>query len=188
MKNNTFLRAIGRYWWMPLISGLIYLGLGIWTLFAPASGIPLLAYFFAAFLVANGVLNMSYTFLSGGVKLNWGWNLAVGILEGIAGVWLLCLPAPVIATAFIYVVGLWIIAVSVIALCESVMMTRYTAGSVLWLFLTSGLAIVLAIIFLTNPVAGGIVVWIWLGLALIGYGIYRCIIAITLRRLCNLPE
>lgn len=41
--------------------------------------------------------------------------------------------------------------------------------------------IVLAGIFLFNPVLGGITVWLWIGLSLLTYGIYRIILAFKLR-------
>ena len=40
--------------------------------------------------------------------------------------------------------------------------------------------IFLATIFIYNPLVGGVVAWIWLGISLICYGVYRIALACSL--------
>lgn len=103
-----------------------------------------------------------------GWSSDWGWGLALGILETIAGIWLLF--------------------AAINAACESFIASAGSVGwtivSVLFLILT----IVFTVMFLSNPIAGGVVVWLWLGLSLICYGAFRMVLAFKLKTLGKVTD
>ncbi|MDE6442938.1 MAG: DUF308 domain-containing protein, partial [Muribaculaceae bacterium] len=81
---------LARLWRFPLITGLICIGLGIWTLIDPSETLPIFAYTFAAILVFAGISQfVSCGFMSkfGG---SWGWGLVIGGRPGCADLWLFC--------------------------------------------------------------------------------------------------
>ena len=60
MENFTFKGGITRYWWMPLITGLLSIAIGIWCLCSPDSSLPVLAYVFAGVVIAAGIVNLAF--------------------------------------------------------------------------------------------------------------------------------
>lgn len=174
-------RALERYWWMPMIVGLISLGLGIWTLCEPSSSILVLSYIFAGCLCFAGMFNCIFAVSVSNLYSGWGWSLALGILDLIAGVWLFAMPAAEMETVFVFIVGIWILVVAVNELVQSCMLIKVSPWWILWMILLLIAVIVIAGVFLTNPVEGGVIVWLWLGLSLILFGVYRIVFAARLK-------
>ena len=181
MKNYTF-SGLTRYWWVPLITGLICIGLGIWTLCSPVESIKILAYAFAVCFAAAGIFYIVFSCMASRFTSDWGWGLAMGILEVIGGVWLLMLPAPQLEVAFIYIVGFWILFAAISSVSVAFAMPGGGAWTV-WAVLLLIATIIFGVIFLTNPLAGGVAVWIWLALSLIVFGVYRLVFAGRLKTL-----
>lgn len=184
MKTTLVIKsALSRFWWMPMIVGLISLGLGIWTLSRPEASITFLAYIFSAGLIVAGLLNLIFAVSVSGSYSGWGWSLAVGLLDIIAGVWMFALPAEEMLTTFVFIIGIWILVVAVNELCQSFMLIRVSPWWILWMLLLLIAVIVIAGTFLMNPIEGGVIVWLWLGLSLVFFGIYRITFAARLKTL-----
>lgn len=182
MENTKTRKGITRLWWIPLITGICCIGLGIWTFCCPAESLPVMAMVFAACLLAAGIMNLGYSCMATGRSSNWGWSMALGILEIIAGVWMISIPEAALTAAFMYIVGIWIMVVAINSLCEATMMAS-SPGSIIWMIIVLIATLAFAVIFLFNPIAGGVAVWLWLGLSLVTYGIYRIILAFKVKKI-----
>lgn len=186
MRNFTK-PGLSRYWWLPLITGLICIGLGIWTFCCPAEAIGVLAYAFAICFIVAGLFYIIFSCIGSRFASDWGWGLATGILEVIAGVWLLSLPTPQTEIAFMYIVGFWILFSAITSISYALVIPGgglWTAFAVLLLIAT----MIFGVIFLTNPLAGGIAVWIWLAISLITFGVYRVVFASKLKTLGRITD
>lgn len=173
---------MSRLWWVPLITGLICLGLGIWTLCCPAQSLPILAYTFAGCLIAAGVLNVGYAFIGTGLP-NWGWSLVLGLLELVAGVWMFSLPTLEVTETFIFIIGIWLLVAAINSVGEASMLSVISGWGLVWMILLLIATVFLVVIFLTSPIEGGIVSWLWLGISLITFGVYRICLSFSLRKL-----
>ena len=182
MKRN-FTIGLTRFWWIPLFTGIILLGFGIWCLASPSTSIPVMAYIFSAGMLVAGCFDLGYGVSNTRANLNWGWILFLGLLEICCGVWLLCLPEAVLSVAFIYAVGIWMIVAAIGSLCEACFMSSFFGWGVLWMVILLLATIFLATIFITNPILGEITAWLWLSISLMIYGIYRIGLAFSLRSL-----
>lgn len=183
MKLSDITRGITRYWWLPLLTGLLSIGIGIWCLCSPVTSLPVLAYAFSICILAAGLCNLIFAFVNTGGLPGWGWALAYGIIEILCGVWLLTLPAAVMTTAFIYAIGIYLVFVAVNSICEACMLNSYGSiwfGLILALLLAT---IVFSIIFLAGPVVGDVAVWLYIGISFICFGIYRMVLSAGLRRI-----
>lgn len=180
---QQFRGGITRLWWVPLITGLLAIGLGIWSLFSPVTSIEVFAYIFAACIVGAGILNLAYSITTNGFDSNWGWAMALGLIEIIAGIWMLTLPAQLLATAFVIVVGVWILVSAIMSIAEAGVMSAYSPGWIVWMILLLVATVIFAIIFLSSPIAGGVAVWMFLGISLLLFGIYRISLAFQIRAL-----
>jgi len=155
--------------------------MGAWVLFAPASSLPVLAYAFAIGMIAAAVLDLGYAIAASGFHSQWGWGLASGILEMMAGIWLLSMPEAQLVTCFMIIVGIWILVAAINSIAEICVLSAFSAGWLVWSILLLTAAIVLAVFFLTTPLFGGIAVWLWIGISLICYGVFRLVMAARLR-------
>ena len=187
-KMSTLRTGLRHLIWLPVITGLISIGLGIWCLCSPMTSLEVFAYVFAGCLCVAGALNLFLAFGNRSVGWSWGWALAAGILELFCGIWMFTMPAPVLTGAFIFFIGIWIIVAAINALCESFVISSYSPGWTIFSILLLIATVVLACIFLSNPISGGIAVWLWIGLSLIFFGVYRLIFAGNLRSINRLID
>lgn len=183
MTKHVFNGGITRFWWIPLITGILGVAFGIWCLCAPENSLPVLAYVFSGCICVAGLLNLSYGVINTHPQSNWGWSLALGILELIIGIWLFCLPENILVPTFIYTIGIYIVVAAINAICESCVMSGYAND---WLGIIIGLllcTLIFAVIFLSGPIADGIAVWLYIGISLITFGIYRIVLAAKIRKI-----
>lgn len=182
MKINDFFKGLSHLWWIPMVTGLVCVALGVWCLLSPQTSIPVLAYIFAGCFCAAGVLNLVLAGIGMKVHHAWGWTLALGLLEVISGVWMFMLPAQTLAVTFMLIVGIWLLVVAINAVCESFVIASVSSGWFIWSILLLVATIFFAIVFLSNPIVGGVTVWLWLGISLIAFGTYRMSIAARLKK------
>ncbi len=175
--------GISRLWWLPMITGLISIAIGIWCLCSPLTSLPVLAYAFCICLCVAGFMNLIYAFSNMGGHYSWGWSLAYGLIELLCGGWLLTLPVPAMTTAFVYAIGLFILFVAINAICESVMIYNQASFWIGWFIALLLATIICALVFLAGPIAGGIASWLYIGISLICYGVFRILFSAKLRRL-----
>lgn len=177
MKRTKFSGGLSRYWWIPLIYGLICIALGIWTICSPFSSLPVLAYAFAIGLLIAGVLDFAFSISGARYNPQWGWGIALGILDLVAGIWLLTLPEGMLTVTFMYIIGIWILVAAINSIAETCVVSDMSAGWLVWSILLLIATVVLAVYFLFTPLLGGIAVWLWIGISLICYGTYRMMVA-----------
>lgn len=182
-KDYIFKGGLTRLWWIPLITGLLAITVGIWCLCDPVSTLPVLAYFFAAAMCVAGCFNFVFSLVNAGRYPGWGWGFALGLLELISGVWLFCMPQGQLTVTFMYIIGLYMIFAVVNAIADAC--TFYgTYNSVLgWLIAILVIALFFAIVFLAGPVANGIAIWVFIGISLILFGGYRIGVAALMRKI-----
>ncbi|MDE6534045.1 MAG: DUF308 domain-containing protein [Muribaculaceae bacterium] len=184
MRQNGYnSRGITRLWWIPLITGILCIGFGVWCILSPVSSLPVLAYVFAGCFCGAGFLNVVYSIINARVNKGWGWSFALGVLELICGVWLFMLPEGVLVQTFIFIIGIWILVAAVNSICEACLFASYSPLWMVWMILLLVATVVFSIMFLSDPVAGGIAVWLWIGLSLILFGLYRIVFAVKVRHL-----
>ena len=162
-----------KLWWIPLLTGLLSIALGIWCFCSPQTSLPIFAIFFAAILVVAGVMNISYAISNRSVGTNWGWSLALAILELICGIWLYTMPTPQLTMVFVYAVGFWLIFASINSICESLTLARFGWGWTIFMLILLIVSIIFGFMFITDPLLGLEAGWLWIGISFITFGIYR---------------
>lgn len=184
MKNENdfvFKGGITKYWWIPLITGLLAVGIGIWCLCSPVSSLPVLAYTMAIIFCVAGLMNVCFSIANSKNISGWGWPLAMGIIELCLGIWLLFMPLPVLTVTFIYAVGIYLIFVAINAICELCSVYSGSFSWIGWLIAMLLVVILFSFIFLAGPIAGGVAVWLWIGISFIFFGCYRISLAFAIR-------
>lgn len=177
MEKSNYFYGLTKFWWVPVISGLVLIGFGIWCLCDPSSSLKAFAYVFASCIGAVGLFNVIFALCNTKAYHGWGFALSYGIVEIICSVWLLCLPAPTLTMVFMFAIGLYIIIEAVNSICETVVTPGYSSIMMAWLLILLLVAIVFGFIFIAGPIGTGIAVWLWIGISLICYGVYRIFFA-----------
>ncbi len=182
MKNITdFNGRTHRLWWVPLITGIIAIIFSAWCFLSPATSLSVFAYIFAIGIIVAGFLNLFYACFNTRLHSNWGWSLALGLLEILCGGWLLTLPADTLAVTFAYAVGIWILFAAINAICEAAYFSRYSRAWTVWMILLLVATIFFGFYFLADPLFGGVAGWLWVGCSLLLFGIWRIALALKIR-------
>ncbi|MCM1005298.1 MAG: DUF308 domain-containing protein [Prevotella sp.] len=169
-----------RLWWIPLLTGLLSIALGVWCFCSPQTSLPIFAICFSVILVVAGVLNLSYALTNRAVNTNWGWSLALGILELICGIWLYCMPTFQLTAVFVYAVGFWLIFAAINSISESLTLARFGWGWSVFMVILLVVTIIFGFFFITDPLFGMEAGWLWIGISFITFGIYRLSLAFML--------
>lgn len=86
-QTDTYIPT-NRYWWLMLIIGILSILCGIWVFRNPVESYFALAVYFSIMFIMYGIGEIINAF-AGQRYRNWGWGLAVGILDLIIGFLLL---------------------------------------------------------------------------------------------------
>lgn len=181
MKTSDSTYGLNKLWWLPLISGLIFIGLGVWCLCDPAPFYKILAYVFAGCIGAIGLFSLCYGICTYNTNPNWGWSVAAGIVEILFCFFLYFIPDPILAYVFVYGVGLYIIFMAIYSFFENFMAARRSPFWFFWIIAFGVTAIAFSLIFILGPGAPALLGWVWMGISFLCYGAYRVILAFRLK-------
>ncbi|WP_417130117.1 HdeD family acid-resistance protein [Phocaeicola sp.] len=171
-----------KYWWIPLLVGILSILAGICCLVLPIESFVLLSVLFVCILLASGLFNIAFAVTNREWNDFWGWSLARGIIELLLGMWLYLLPPTHMLLSFSYIVGFWMLFHSVIGICESCGFSHYSFKKWRSLLGFNILSLVCAFLFLVTPVYGGIFILVYLTGAFCFYGVFRVVVAFKFKR------
>lgn len=182
MRDLISKRGITKYWWIPMLTGVLSVIIGIWCLCNPISSLSVLANTFVVMICGAGFANIIFSISNSKVMPEWGWPLTLGIIELIVGIWLFCMPQATLVSSFIYAVGLYLIYATINAICESCSLYSYNFNWFGWLMALLLITLVFAVIFMAGPIGGGIAVWLWIGISFISFGLYRIFFSLKIHK------
>ena len=181
MKNLTINKPI-KYWYLPMILGLLFLGLGIGVFLTPLASFIVLAMLFALFFLLTGLIDMAYAFTNKDIIDRWGWSLLGGVIDFFIGVLLIAKP-DISMIALPLFVGFGILFRSIIAIGWSLELRRFGGASWKNLITIGILGSILAFIMLWNPLFGGLTIVFYTGLALVVIGIFHIYLSVQLKKI-----
>ena len=181
--RNSLLAGVTKYWWLPLITGLICLGVGIWTICAPAQSLPVIAVAFAIGLLALGIIDGGWAIATSRHNSTWGWDICMAVIDIVAGIWMLTLPAPEMTLTFLYIVGIWMIFAAFNGIGQMFAVSYYSPVATMFAVLLLIGALFFSFWLIISPVGLGLMAWIWVGIALCCYGVYRVALGWQIRQL-----
>lgn len=184
MNSNFFenVASAVKYWYIPLITGLILVGVGLWTFTSPMESYVALSIIFSVSFLVSGLMESFFAISNRKTMKNWGWSLALGILTLIVGFLLIRDPEMSMATLPFYV---------------GFMLMFRSAGAIGYAFdlkdskvldwgnlLAVGiLGLLFSFILIWNPAFAGLNLVVWTGLAFIFSGFFSIYLSIRLGKL-----
>jgi uncharacterized membrane protein HdeD (DUF308 family) len=165
-------------WWVFLIGGIASVVFGAFAYVQPGIALLVLSMFFAASILVDGVSNVIGS-VGNRQKEGWWIMLLIGILGLVVGAYALLNP-PLSMLAFIYLFAFEAIALGVFLVMLGYKVRQATTRE--WiLYVCGALSILLGILVVAQPVAGGLsIVWLIAGWS-IAVGILRIVFAFRIR-------
>ena len=169
-----------RAWWVFLVSGIASVVFGVLAFVNPLVALFVLAMFFAAYLLVDGVSNIVGSFQNRG-KDGWWILLLIGILGTLVGGYALLNP-PVSMLAFVYLVAFEALLLGVFLLMLGYKVRKATTRE--WiLYLTGALSLVFGVLVLVNPAAGSVKIVYLIASWAIVVGMFKIAFAFKARNL-----
>jgi uncharacterized membrane protein HdeD (DUF308 family) len=186
MLNETIKSVIDtiKHWYLPLILGIIFIAVGIWSIMTPASTYLSLALLFSVTFFIAGLFEIIYSISFRKQLDGWGWSLASGILNFIIGILLIIYPQISIVTLPLFV-GFVVLYHSMLAVVWSIELKKYKVSNWGWLLFSGILGVILSFFLIWNPLFAGLTVAVFTGVALITIGIFHIHFSIELKKLKN---
>lgn len=189
MENSLFkkVKKAIDYWYIPLLVGLLFVGIGIWCFITPLAAYLTLAFIFSVSFLGSGIFEIIFA-LSNRKKIdNWGWTLASGILGFVVGILLIINPLISITILPLYV-GFVILFRSIMAIVIAFDLKSY--GVLDWgnLLVLGILGTIFSFVLLWNPIFAGLSIVYYTAFALIALGIFYIYFAFKLKRIHDMPE
>lgn len=187
---SNFLKTVTntiKHWYIPLIVGLIFIGIGIYTLVSPLESYLTLSIIFSLSFLITGLSEIIFSISNRHEIDNWVWTLTFGILTFILGILLIMNPAISITTLPFYI-GFLILFRSIMGISYALELKNY--GVLDWgnLMVVGILGVVFAFILIWNPLFAGFSVVFWTGLAIISGGVFSVYLSFKLKKIKSAPK
>jgi uncharacterized membrane protein HdeD (DUF308 family) len=166
--------VIARNWWSLVIRGLVGILFGIITFAWPGITFAALVIVFGAYALLDGVFSLVGAVKAAQAHERWGALVFLGVTGIGAGVVTVLWPA---ITAFVLVclIAAWAIVTGVFEIAAAVRLRRYIEGE--WLLALAGIAsLVFGILIMIAPLAGALVIAVWVG----AYALVSGVMLVTL--------
>lgn len=168
-----------RTWWVFLLGGIASVAFGVLALVNPGIALLVLALFFAASVLVDGI-SSAIGAIQHREKDGWWLMLLIGALGLAVGAFALMNP-PVSILAFIYLVAFQAIALGVFTAMLGYKVRKATNRE--WiLYLTGGLSILFGGAVLAHPVAGSVTIVYLIAAWAIVVGAFKIAFALRVRR------
>ena len=185
-----FFKAVNstvKHWYLPFILGILFIVLGIYMFTVPTESYVALSAVFAISFLVSGILEIYFSIANNKELEGWGWYLAGGILDFIAGIILWTNPGISMVTLPFFV-GFLILFKSIQGLGFAYDIKNY--GVMSWgnIAVASVLGIIASVLLLFNPVVAGISIVVFTAVSFIMWGIQLISVSVSLKKVKDYPN
>jgi uncharacterized membrane protein HdeD (DUF308 family) len=187
---NLFIKTVTntvKHWYIPLIVGLIFLGIGIYSMSSPLNSYKTLAMVFSFSFLFSGITEILFSISNRNEIDNWGWTLTFGVLTFVLGVLLVVNPEIPMKTLPIYI-GFIVLFRSIMGISYAIELKNYGVKDWKNLLMIGVLGLILAFILVWNPLFAGMTIMFWIGIAIFAAGIFSIYLAFKLKKLNAMPK
>lgn len=171
--------TIAKNWWALVIRGFLGIGFGLITFFWPGITLASLVILFAAYALVDGVMAIVAAVRSLKSHERWGALLLEGIAGLAAGVLTMAWPA-ITALWLIYLIAAWAIITGIFEIVAAVKLRKEIEGE--WLLALTGIAsVIFGVLIMVSPLAGALVIAIWIGAYAFIFGVMLVALGFRLR-------
>ncbi len=189
MKNQIIktVQSSIKHWYLPLIIGVVFIAVGIYSLMSPVASFLTLSLFFSLSFLFSGVGEIIFSITNKDEIDNWGWSLTLGIMTALIGILLIRNPELSVVTLTLYI-GFVVLFKSIGAVSYSMDLKKYGIKDWSTLMAIGVLGIIFSFILLWDPLFAGMTAVIWIGIALISLGLFNVFLSLKLKKLKDFPN
>lgn len=180
IKNKIEKRV--KNWYLTLITGILFIGIGIWVMATPIGAFLTLAWLFSFGFIFSGITDIIYSITNRKTIKSWGWLLVLGILTFLIGFHLMLRPG-LTALVLCYYIGFWLLFRSIMHIGNAIELKDQGVKNWLWILVLGILGIVFSFILLWNPTVTSIATSFWLGFGFIALGLLQIVLGFGLRKI-----
>jgi len=172
---------LSKNWWLILIKGIILIILSFVVFRHPVGTLVGVALYIGIALLLTGIVLITTSIAAYRSMENWGWKLTEGVVDTLFGFLLLANPG-VTAVVLPFIVGFWVLFYGIMLFVDSFGIKKAGLKG-WWIQLITG--ILTAIIGYTitfNPAAGILTITMFMGIAILLFGIYNVVLAFGLKK------
>ena len=187
---TNFLKVIKnsvKHWYLPLITGILFIAVGILVFATPAESYVALSVIFSISFLITGAFDIFFSISNRNEMEGWGWDLSLGILSLLVGVLMIIHPEISMVTLPFFV-GFVLLFRSIMAIGVSLELRNYYILDWGYLLAIGILGTVFSLILLWNPAFAGLSLVIWTALAFIALGAFSIYLSLKLKKLHDIPK
>lgn len=188
--TTNYLRLVAnsiKHWYLPLIAGVIFIGVGILVFTTPAESFVALSIVFSLSFIFSGTMDIIFSISNREELEGWGWDLTLGILNLLVGILLVIHPQISMVTLPFFV-GFVVLFRSIAAIGTSLELKKYYVEDWGVLLAMGIMGAIFATILLWNPAFAGLSLVVWTALAFITLGVYSIYLSLKLKKLHDIPK
>ncbi|MFA5573832.1 MAG: DUF308 domain-containing protein [Brumimicrobium sp.] len=167
-----------------LISGILFIALGVLIIFTPESSLIALGLLFATIFFVTGVFEITYAISNRNLLDNWVWNLTIGIVDLVVGILLIVNPELSTITLLLFI-GLSLVFRSIMTIVWAIFLRDIHFKNWGWILALGILIFIFSSVVLLSPDFFGIIIILYLSFTLITVGFAQVLMAITLKKLAS---
>ncbi|AZQ64020.1 HdeD family acid-resistance protein [Flammeovirga pectinis] len=181
--NNLFgeIKFDIKHWYLPLISGLLFVGLGIWSAMHPLVTLVSLSYIFSITFLMVGTLQVIMAIVNRKNMIGWGWSLVGGIFTAVLGAILIANPALSITTLPLYL-GFYVMLQGFNSIGKAIEYKDHSSNWG-WILFSGIVGVLLGFSLLSNIALAGMTTAFIASFALINTGVSEIIVSVKLKKL-----
>jgi uncharacterized membrane protein HdeD (DUF308 family) len=178
LRSAAMCRVLAQNWWAIALRGVFAVLFGVLTFVMPAVTIATLVILFAAYMLVDGVFAIVAGVKAAQRQERWGLLVLEGNVNILAGIVALLLPA-ITVLVFIYLVAFWSVLTGILMAVTGL---RLPGDHGRWLLVLAGIvSVVFGVLIAIMPIAGAVVLTLWLGGYAVVFGAMLLALAVRLR-------
>jgi uncharacterized membrane protein HdeD (DUF308 family) len=178
--------ALASNWWSLVIRGIAAILLGVVTFAWPGITLAALVLLYGAYALVDGVMAIIGAVRAAQSHERWGALLIEGIAGIVAAAITVAWPG-ITALALVFVIAAWAIVTGVFELVAAVRLRKYVTGE--WLLALGGIAsIAFGVLIVIAPLAGALVIALWVGAYTLVFGVLMIALGFRLRSWGKTPH
>jgi uncharacterized membrane protein HdeD (DUF308 family) len=170
---------IAKNWWSLVLRGVAAILFGLISFVWPGITLGALVLLFGAYALIDGIVSIAGAVRASKAHERWGALLIEGMAGIVAAVITIAWPA-ITAIALLYVIAAWALVTGVAEIVAAVRLRKHIAGE--WLLGLSGVvSILFGILIMVAPLAGALVIALWVGAYALVFGALLVALGLRLR-------
>lgn len=171
-----------KNWWLPLVVGILFILVGIWTILTPVKSFMSLAIIFASFMFVSGIFQLIFSIINRNEIDDWGWHFAGAMFDFVVGAVLFFNPA-VTMVVLPFILAFYFMFKGFATFGFAFDMKKYGSEGWAWLLLSGALSVIFSLMILFNPTLGGLTIVYFTALAFFSLGLFNISLAFTLKKI-----